>query len=166
METKGVESSETPRTTEVSAASDREIVISRRFDAPRDLVYKVWTNPEHIGAWWGPRGFSTTTHEMDLRSGGLWRFIMHGPDGTDYKNRIEYVEVVEPERLVYWHGGENDDSQPFHVTVTFSQQDEVTEVTMIQRYATVEDRQMSVKFGAVDGGNQTFDRLSAYLKTL
>src|SRR6478735_6105977 len=81
----------------------REIVASRVFDAPRDLVFKMWTDREHAGNWWGPKGFRTTIHEMDVRPGGVWRFVMHGPDGRDYQNKIVYVEVVRPERLVYDH---------------------------------------------------------------
>lgn len=153
--------------TDVATPSDREIVITRRFDAPRALVYKVWTNPEHVGKWWGPQGFTTTTNEMDVRPGGVWRFIMHGPDGVDYPNRIEYVEVVEPERLHFLHGGDDEDgAEPFRVTVTFTEYEGQTEVTMRQVYASAEDRQKSVDFGAIEGGNQTLDRLGAYLATM
>lgn len=70
--------------------ADREIVITRVFDAPREQVFDAWTDSEHVSQWWGPNGFTTTTHEMDVRPGGVWRFIMHGPDGVDYKNRIVY----------------------------------------------------------------------------
>lgn len=85
---------------------DREIVTTRTFDAPVERVWAVWTDPRHISKWWGPRGFTTTTKEWDLRPGGVWRFTMHGPDGTDYLNRVRYQEVVKGERLVYLHGGE------------------------------------------------------------
>src|SRR5262245_20518597 len=82
------------------STADREMVISRVVDAPRDVVWQAWTQPQHIGAWWGPDGFHTTIHGMNVTVGGMWRFIMHGPDGTDYPNRIVYREIVEPERLV------------------------------------------------------------------
>jgi uncharacterized protein YndB with AHSA1/START domain len=88
--------------------SDRDLVIERIFDAPRQMVFDAWTDPETIGQWWGPRGFTTTVHEMDVRPGGVWRFTMHGPDGTDYPNRVVYDEVVAPERLVYTHGADDD----------------------------------------------------------
>jgi uncharacterized protein YndB with AHSA1/START domain len=94
-----------------SAPADREMVITRVINAPRALVFKAWTKPAHIGNWWGPRGFTTTTHSMDVRPGGEWRFVMHGPDGTDYQNRIVDLEVVEPERLVYDHFGEAGDER-------------------------------------------------------
>ena len=86
-----------------------------------NALFQLWTDPAHVGKWWGPRGFTTTTHAMDVRPGGEWRFIMHGPDGTDYKNRIVYLEVVPPERLVYKHAGEEEtEAIKFHVTVTFA----------------------------------------------
>jgi hypothetical protein len=75
---------------------DREIAATRVFAAPRELVWKVWTEPEHVVRWWGPNGFTTTTHSMDVKSGGVWRFVMHGPDGHDYQNKITYLEVVKP----------------------------------------------------------------------
>jgi uncharacterized protein YndB with AHSA1/START domain len=90
----------TARTSSLAeATTDREIVTTRVFDAPREMVFDAWTDPKHIGQWWGPIGFTTTTHEMDVRPGGVWRFTMHGPDGRDYKNRIVYTEIVRPERL-------------------------------------------------------------------
>src|SRR3954449_1876611 len=103
-------------------SADREIVAVRVFDAPRELVWKLWTDPHHVAQWWGPNGFTNTIHEMDVRPGGVWRFIMHGPDGVDYPNRIVFIEVVEPERLVYSHGGDEGDPVQFHVTVTFAEQ--------------------------------------------
>jgi uncharacterized protein YndB with AHSA1/START domain len=83
-----------------TAAADREIVAKRLFHAPRELVFKMWTSRKHISNWWGSRGFTTTTHEMDVRPGGTWRFIMHGPDGRDYPKEIVYREIVKPERIL------------------------------------------------------------------
>jgi len=76
-----------------SATSDREIVLSRVFDAPRELVFKAWTDSRHVAEWWGPNGFTTTVHEMDVRPGGVWRFVMHSPDGVDFDNAREYHAV-------------------------------------------------------------------------
>src|SRR5258705_101160 len=100
-----------------SLEGDREMLITRLFDAPRELVFGAWTDPERIANWWGPTGFTTTTSAMDVRPGGVWRFVMHGPDGRDYQNKIVYMEVVPPERLVYRHAGD-DGTEPvnFHVT--------------------------------------------------
>ena len=82
-------------------ASRAELLIKRTFDAPRKLVFKVWTDPKHLAQWWGPRGFTTEVHEMDVGPGGVWRYSMHGPDGSDYPFDGVYVEVVEPEWLVF-----------------------------------------------------------------
>src|SRR5579884_4127269 len=86
----------------------RIIVGMREFDAPRALVFSAWTDPKHLAQWWGPNGFTTTTSSFDMRPGGVWRFVMHGPDGRDYQNRITFEEIVPPERLVYRHGGGDD----------------------------------------------------------
>src|SRR5262249_18770307 len=106
--------------TNVGAASaDREIVLTRVFDAPPELVFQAWTESVHIAQWWGPTGFRTTIYEMDVRPGGVWRFVMHGPDGRDYKNRIIFHEIVKNERLTYTHMGEDEDPNVFEVVVTF-----------------------------------------------
>jgi uncharacterized protein YndB with AHSA1/START domain len=83
-----------------AAAADTQIVLSRFFDAPRELVWQAFTEPAHAAEWWGPRGFTTTTHEHDLREGGVWLHTMHGPDGTDYPNRVTFREITPPERIV------------------------------------------------------------------
>src|SRR4051794_37608696 len=109
-----------------SNTPDREISATRIFDAPRDLVFQMWTDPQHIGNWWGPNGFTITLYEMDVRPGGVWRFVMHGPDGRDYQNKIVYVEVVKPERLVYDHV-----SGPlFRATVNFAEEGRKTRLNM------------------------------------
>jgi uncharacterized protein YndB with AHSA1/START domain len=86
----------------------RAIIGTRELDAPRELVFAAWTDPKHLAQWWEPNGFSTTTMSFDLRPGGVWRFVMHGPDGRDYQNRITFEEVVPPERIVYRHSGGDD----------------------------------------------------------
>jgi uncharacterized protein YndB with AHSA1/START domain len=120
-----------PTHAEATSSSDREIVIDRVFDAPRELVFEAWTDAERVVQWWGPRSFTTTIDEMDVRPGGVWRFLMHGPDGTDYKNRVTFAEVAKPERLVYTHGPEGQSVvKEFHVTVTFDEEDGKTRVTL------------------------------------
>jgi uncharacterized protein YndB with AHSA1/START domain len=146
-----------------SSTADREIVTTRVFDAPRELVFKAFTDPKHIVNWWGPKGFTNTTLEMDVRPGGVWRFTMHGPDGTDYPNKIAYLEVVRPERLVYDHD-DDDGGNGFHVTVTFEAQGGKTKLTMRALFATAAERAKVVEeYGAIEGANQTLDRLEAYL---
>src|ERR1700748_2388152 len=82
---------------------DRELLITRLLDAPVDLVWEVWAKPEHISQWWGPNDFKCTISEMDLRDGGEWKLILHGPDGTDYKNQSIFKEVIPHKRIVYEH---------------------------------------------------------------
>jgi uncharacterized protein YndB with AHSA1/START domain len=148
-----------------SATADREMVITRVINVPRALVFEAWTQPEHIGNWWGPRGFTTTTHSMDVRPGGEWRFVMHGPDGTNHKNRIVYLEVVKPERLVYNHfGEEGDEEEKFQTTVTFLDRGATTEVVMRALFPTVAAREFVVeKHGAIEGGKQTLERLAEFV---
>ena len=88
-----------------SPESDREIVVTRVLDAPRELAWQAMTDPRHVAQWWGPRGFTTTIGQMDVRPGGVWTHVMHGPDGTDYPNQSVFKEVVYPERIVFAHGG-------------------------------------------------------------
>ena len=149
-------------------ASDREIVTSRDFDAPPDLVFQAWTDPKHVGNWWGPHGFTTTTHEFDLRPGGVWRFVMHGPDGRDYKNKIVFVEIVKPSRLVYRHAGEDDTADiRFHTTVNFDEYDGKTRLTMRAVFETPEELDRVVReHGAVEGAVQHLERLAAHLATM
>ena len=85
------------------AVSDREIVSTRVFEAPRETVFRAWTDPDHLARWWGPKGFTNTLQEFDSRPGGIWRFVMHGPDGKAYKNKSVFIEVVKPERIVFQH---------------------------------------------------------------
>ena len=143
---------------------DHEIAAVRIFDARRDLVWKVWTEPEHIAKWWGPEGFTTTTYSMDVRPGGVWRFVMHGPD-RDYQNKVTYLEVVKPERLVYKHGGEKEvEPVNFQVTVTFAGQGGKTRVDMRMVFPSANARDYVIKtYGAMEGLNETLARLEEYL---
>ena len=140
--------------------SDREIVATRVFDAPSELVWDAFTQPEHIAQWFGPRGFTNTIHAMDVRPGGRWTFIMHGPDGVDYDNEIDYVEVVRPERLVYVHGP----VPRFDVMVTFAEDGQRTRLTMRSIFESAAVRQQVIdEYGALEGANQTLDRLAEFL---
>lgn len=149
-----------------TATAEREIVLTRVLDAPRELVWRAWTDPEHLIHWWGPDGFTNTFHEIDVRPGGVWRFIMHGPDGTDYDNKVVFLEVVEPERLVYDHGS-GDGAIMFRSVVTFEVEGAGTKLTLTSLFPTQEARDHAVReYGAIEGGNQTLGRLAEYLKTM
>jgi uncharacterized protein YndB with AHSA1/START domain len=151
----------------VANTADREIVISRKFDAPRELVWEAWTNPKHIVQWWGPKGFTTTIEEMDVRPGGVWKQVMHGPDGTDYPNRSVFIEVVKPERILFSLAGGRKDAKCITMTMlwTFEVVGQQTRVTIRQVYPTTVDRDRSAnEYGAVEGGKQTLGRLATFLK--
>lgn len=149
--------------------ANREIVITRVFAAPRALVFEAWTDPVHLPHWWGPRGFAITSHSIDLRPGGSWKFTMHGPDGTDYENLIVYREIEKPERIVFAHGVASADEPGAFVTTAIFEDlgDKKTRVTMRALFRTPEDRDKVVKeHGAIEGGNQTFDRLGEQLANM
>lgn len=147
------------RSSAVAAVEDeaREIVASRVFDAPRGVVFRMWTDPNHIVNWYGPNGFTITSHEIDIRPGGTWEFVMHGPDGTDYKNKIIFNEIVAPNRIAYSHV-----SGPiFDSTVTFEDAAPgKTRVTVRMQFESAALRNHVAKeFGAVKGLNETLGRL-------
>ncbi len=147
--------------------SDREISHTRVVNAPRELVYRVWTEPQHIAQWWGPNGFKNTVHEMNVKPGGVWRFIMHGPDGTDYSNRVEYLEVIPNERLVYTLGVDQPGVAPlFETTVTFEDEGGKTRVTMHGIFSSRELFDQKMKQGAAEGGKQTMARMVEYAEKM
>jgi uncharacterized protein YndB with AHSA1/START domain len=149
-----------------ASTADREIVISRLLDAPRELVFQAFTDPQHVVHWWGPDGFTNTISEMSVHAGGVWCFIMHGPDGTDYPNQIVYSEVSAPARLVYTHGDGISEAGQFHVTVTFEAQGRKTLLTMRSLFATAAECEHVKGFGAIEGGQQTLQHLEDYLPTM
>ena len=142
----------------IESEKSNEIAGSRIYDAPRELVFRMWIDRDHVAQWWGPKGFRTTIHKMDVRPGGEWNFTMHGPDGRDYPNRIVYREIVEPERISYSHVN----GPSFDATATFEElPDGKTRLTLRSVFATAELRQRVVdEFGAVEGMHQTLARLS------
>ncbi len=146
---------------------ERELVHSRVFTAPRELVWRAFTEAERIAMWWGPNGFTTTTHEMVVRPGGLWRFVMHGPDGTDYPNTIRYEEVERPSLLRYsQHGGKASDPVQFNATVTFVERAGSTEVVMRLLFPSAGLRETAVRvYGAEEGRRQTLARLEDHLRS-
>jgi len=152
----------------MDTSKDRELLMTRIFDAPRDLMFEVWTNPEHLAHWWGPNGFTITTHEMNFKPGGSWKFTMHGPNNMDFPNLVVYKEIVKPERLVWNHSAdENENPGDFESTVTFEAIGEKTKITMRMVFRTKEEKDMVVeKYGAIEGNTQTMNRLEAYLTQL
>ena len=147
------------------AASKRpdELYIVRVYDAPVDAVWDAWTDSAQVAQWWGPRGFTLTTHSKDLRPGGQWTYTMHGPDGVDYPNNTVYHEVVRHQRLVYDHGGNIDRPPLFHVTVEFTELKGKTRMEMTMRCPTAAEAEATRQFIKQANGNSTWDRLAEYL---
>jgi uncharacterized protein YndB with AHSA1/START domain len=139
-----------------------ELVLTRTFDAPRDLVYKVWTDPKHVVLWWGPQGFTTTIHEMDVRPGGAWRYSMRGPDGKDYPFNGEYVEIIAPERLVFVGTIHDKLNHEVWTEILFTDDNGRTKVAVHQVYSFESDATR----GAPIGWSQQMDRLMDYLVKL
>lgn len=148
--------------------SEREIEVTRLLNAPRELVFEVWTSPKHVDKWWGPNGFTNTTYKIDVRPGGEWVYVMHGPDGRTYDNRIRFVEVIRPEKLVYLHdSGINNDPREFQSVITFEAVGTQTKVTLKSLFKTKEARDFVVReFGALEGAIQHLNKLANYLSTL
>jgi uncharacterized protein YndB with AHSA1/START domain len=146
----------------------RSIIGVREFDAPRDLVFSAFNDPKDLAQWWGPNGFSTTMLSFHMRPGGVWRFVMHGPDGRDYQNRIIYEEIVPPERLVYRHGG-GDDVEPvqFRQTIIFEDLGGRTCITWRGDFPSAAERDRVIKeYGAAKGLAETLARLSGYVAAI
>jgi len=156
-----------PKNISAGGTADREIVITRDFNAPRELVWEAMTKPEHVMNWWGPRGFSTTIETMDFRVGGAWKHVMKGPDGAKYPNKSVFKEIVKPERIVFSHGGgrEEGPGASFQATWTFEAlAADKTRVTARMVFPSANERDFVVKeFGAIEGGKQTLMRLGEFL---
>jgi uncharacterized protein YndB with AHSA1/START domain len=152
--------------TTLTLPSDREIVVTRVFDAPRELVFRAYTDPDAIPHWWGPRRLTTTVDKMDVRPGGVWRYVHQDADGNEYAFNGVYREVVPPERLVSTFEFEG---MPGHVsvdTLTLEEHDGKTTLTTTSRFETPEDRDGMLKSGMETGMRETLDRLAEYLKTM
>lgn len=145
---------------------DNRLIHTRLLDAPRELVWEVWTNPDHIKEWWGPDGFSLTTKSMTVAQGDCWDFIMHGM-GQDWDNLITYTEVIKPSRLSYKHSGAKDDAYNFTVTVLFEELEGKTLLTMQSTFQSKEIiDELNRKVHAIEGGKQTLNRLENHLANI
>jgi uncharacterized protein YndB with AHSA1/START domain len=152
----------------IKPADAPEIIVSRLIDAPRDLVFDSFRAPGPLANWWGPTGFTLTTHEMTFAQGGVWRFVMHGPDGRDYNNKIVFRDIIRPERISYIHpGDEGAEPVRMQVTVTFDVEDGKVRLTLLQRFETIAERDhVDREYGAAEGAKQTLARLDDYVVEL
>ncbi len=139
------------------------ISLTRVYDAPLQSVWDAWTIPSEVAQWWGPRGFTLTTHSHDLRTGGHWHYTMHGPDGVDYENTTQYIEVEPLQRMIYDHGGHKDRPPLFRVTALFTERGGRTQLDMSMAFDTPEIAAEMRGFIRKAGGEATWDRLAEYL---
>ena len=150
------------RTDAPTKTAERELVITRQFDARRELVWKVWTEPERVLQWLGPKEFTALEFEMDRRPGGAWHSCMRSPDGAEFSNRGIVREIVEPERLVFTFAWDDDDGKPGRemlITITFAERGAQTEMIFNQTvFESAEDRD-----GHREGWSESFAKLAAYL---
>lgn len=146
------------------AVGDREVVVTRVVHAPRERVWKAFATAEALAHWWGPNGFTITTSAFEFREGGEWVFVMHGPDGRDYPNRIRFMRLVKPSRMEHEHGGDGD-RVVFDAVITLDDLGDTTRVTLHSTFRIASERDLVVKeYGAIEGGKQTLARLDEYLK--
>lgn len=146
--------------------SDREIVMTRVFDAPRDLVFEAHTSCEHMSKWWGPRKYEVVSCEIDFRPGGAWRIVHRGPDGDEIAFFGEYLEIVRPERIVWTFGFEGMPGEPGRETYVFEERDGRTTITSSAVLGSMEERDALLESGMVEGATETYERLDAYLEVL
>lgn len=144
---------------------DREIIVSRIVNAPRELVWKVWTNPEHLDKWWGPNGFNNETHSMEFKVGGSWRYTMHSAEQGNFDNKVVYEKIEEPSMLVYTLSDDKEVPDiKFSVTVTFEDYDGKTKVTQHSVFPNAEVlRKVVEEFGALEGAKQHFNNMELYV---
>lgn len=146
-----------------SSTANKGLSLKRTLNAPIDLVWEVWTQPEHIAQWWGPNGFTNTISKMDVQAGGEWNLVMHGPDGTDYDNRVVFREVVQNKKIVYEHIN----WPKFMATVEFDAQGEQTEMSWKMEFESEEEFiQVVKKHGAEEGQKENVVKLDAYLQKM
>ncbi len=145
--------------------SDREVVFRRLVDAPPELVWKIWSDPEHLRHWYGPAGFSLTTQEFAFETGGVWRFVMHGPDGTDYPNLVVFREIVPPSRLVYENGWDLPGAPlDFVVVVSLVPEGKQTRFSLHMTFRDAAALKTATEvYGVVQGGIETLERVAEYL---
>ena len=146
-----------------SSTADRELLLTRTLNAPVELVWEVWSKPEHIAKWWGPTGFTNTISIMDFQPGGKWNLVMHGPDGVDYPNESTFVEVVPNKKIVYEHT-----SYPHIIaTIDFEDLGEKTGLTWHMLFDSREDFiAVAQKYQAEKGQKENVVKLEAYLETM
>ncbi len=150
----------------IAEPGKHDIVMTREFNAPRELVFRAYTDPELVPKWWGPKGTTTVVDQMDVRMGGVWRYVQHHADGGEYGFRGVYHQVSAPERLVYTFEFEG---MPGHIlleTIILEERDGKTLVTDLSVFQSIEDRDGMLQSGMESGATDSWDRFDEVLKTL
>ncbi|MBS1968836.1 MAG: SRPBCC domain-containing protein [Bdellovibrionales bacterium] len=142
--------------------SNRELIAHRMFDATPEEVYSAWTDSKQLSQWWGTNGLGLTTHSIDVKAGGLWRFLIHSADGTLYPNRVEYIEAVQPSLLSYVQGTDQEPEQ-FKTMVHLERVEGQTKVTMKVTFPTPQAFEAAKKSKSFENSRQTLDRLATFL---
>ncbi|AOP36405.1 ATPase [Leptospira tipperaryensis] len=148
---------------------ENKVIYKRYFDIPIELLFDVWSSQEHLSEWWGPDGFTLTTRSMDFSNGGIWDFVMHGPDGHDYKNKIQFIEIKKPHYIYYKHLGDGEGTKDvdFQSKIIFEESGEGVNLTMEQIFPSKEElERVNEKYGAIEGAKQHIANLGKYLETL
>ncbi len=157
---------------QATSNEQREFVMERVFDAPRTLVFQMWSDPKHLMHWWGPKGWTLPVCNVDFRPGGVWHYCMRGPGGEEGWGKAVYREIVEPERIVYVdtfadaEGNQIEGTPEIVVTVTFTEQNGKTKLTSHAQFASVKDLEATLAMGMAEGLAETWDRLEQYLVQL
>lgn len=145
---------------------NNKVTYKRYFDVPADLLFEVWSRSEHLTEWWGPDGFTLTINSLDFSNGGIWDFVMHGPDGHNYKNKIQFLDINQPYSITYKHigEGEGDADVDFQSKIIFESAGEGTNLIMEQLFSSkAELVRVNEKYGAIEGGKQHLGNLARYL---
>jgi len=146
---------------------ENKVTYKRYYDVPIELVFEAWSSHEHLSQWWGPDGFTITTKSLNFSNGGVWDFIMHGPEGRDYQNKIQFTEIKKPHFIHYQHLGHGEDVSDvqFQSRITFEEAGEGTNLTMVQIFPSKEElERLAKEFGAIEGGKQHLGNLGKYLE--
>ncbi|TGK83765.1 ATPase [Leptospira montravelensis] len=152
-----------------TVVEENKVTYKKYFDVPVDLLFEVWSKPEHLMEWWGPDGFTLTIKSLDFSNGGIWDFIMHGPDGHDYQNKIQFIEISKPHFILYQHlgDGEGDEDVNFQSRIIFEAAGEGTNLIMEQIFSSKQElERVNEKYGAIEGGKQHVGNLAKYLEKI
>lgn len=152
-----------------TTVQDNKVTYKRHVAVPIELAFEAWSSHDHLSKWWGPDGFTITTKTLNFSTGGVWDFIMHGPDGRNYKNKIQYMEIRKPHYISYKHlgDGEGGGDVRFYSNIFFEAVGDGTHVTMEQIFPSkAELERVNKEYGAIEGGIQHTNHMAKYLESL